>query len=305
MKIIPYSILIISTLLTYSCNRTITNKMKNSTDTFSWQGHRGARGLAPENTIPAFIKALEYNVHTLELDVVVSKDKKIIVSHEPYFSHYITTKPDGTAVTKKEEQSLLTYHMDYEEIKQYDCGIRGHAKFPEQVGEPAFKPSFKDMVKAVDAHCRKNKLPKPNFNIEMKSYAKYYGKANPYPKEFVEIMLQELTDLKIKKRTNLQAFDFDVLREIKKQDPDMEIAMLVEFADGRDVNKHIKKLGFKPDIYSPDHKLLFKKVIKQCHDMDIRVIPWTVNKVERMKTLIRYGVDGLITDYPNRIELVK
>ncbi len=279
--------------------------MKNSSKIFSWQGHRGARGLAPENTIPAFIKALEYNVHTLELDVVVSKDKKIIVSHEPYFSHVISTKPNGEPVTKKEEKTLIVYEMDYKEIKQYDCGIRGHKKFPNQIPEPVYKPSFKDMVKAVDKHCRKNKLPKPNFNIEMKSYAQYYGIATPYPKEFVEIMLQELTDLKIKKRTNLQAFDFDLLREIKKQDPDMEIAMLVEFIDGPDVDKHIKNLGFKPDLYSPDHKLLTKKVIKKCHEMDMRVIPWTVNKVERMETLIRYGVDGIITDYPDRISSVK
>lgn len=279
--------------------------MNNTTEVFSWQGHRGARGLAPENTIPAFIKALEYNVHTLELDVAVSKDKKIIVTHEPYFSHVITTKPDGEAVTKKEEKTLLIYHMTAKEIKQYDCGIRGHVKFPEQKPEPAYKPTFKEMVKAVDAHCKKNNLPKPNFNVELKSYDKYYGKAIPFPKEFAAIMLKEVKDLGIKKRTNLQAFDFELLREIRKQDPNMEIAMLVEFSAGRDIDKHIKNLGFQPEIYSPDHKLLSKKVITKCHEMGMKVIPWTVNKVDRMNKLRRYGVDGIITDYPNRIKLTK
>ena len=98
--------------------------------TFDWQGHRGCRGLVPENTIPAFLKALEFpQVKTLELDLAVSKDHELIVSHEPWMSEGICTKPDGTPVLKAEAMSLKIFEMTYDEIKQYDCGSRGNARF--------------------------------------------------------------------------------------------------------------------------------------------------------------------------------
>ena len=95
------------------------NAQKKSAAEFDWQGHRGCRGLLPENTIPAFLKALDFlAVSTLELDVAVSKDGKIIVSHEPWMSHHICTKPDGTPVTKEEAMTLKIMDMTYEEIKK-------------------------------------------------------------------------------------------------------------------------------------------------------------------------------------------
>lgn len=91
---------------------------------FDLQGHRGARGLAPENTIPSFLKALEYGVNTLECDVVVSKDKRIVVSHEPWFSHEISTAPDGTPINAATEKQFNIYEMSYNEILRFDVGKR-------------------------------------------------------------------------------------------------------------------------------------------------------------------------------------
>jgi glycerophosphoryl diester phosphodiesterase len=154
-------ILLLTTACTSNQNNNIMTTNTPSAKVIDWQGHRGARGILPENTIPSFIKALEYDIKTLELDVVVSKDKQIIVSHEPWFSEHICTKPNGEPVTEAEAKSLNIYQLTYEEIKTYDCGMRGHVRFAEQQPMKVFKPSFMEMVSNVELHCKKNNRPLP------------------------------------------------------------------------------------------------------------------------------------------------
>ena len=96
---------------------------------FDTQGHRGCRGLMPENTITAMITALGLGVTTLEMDIIITKDKKVILSHEPFFNHEISTKPDGSTVIEKEERSLNIYQMMYENVKKYDVGLKPHSRF--------------------------------------------------------------------------------------------------------------------------------------------------------------------------------
>ncbi len=264
----------------------------------AFQGHRGCRGLMPENTIPAFEKALDY-VEILEMDVVVSKDNKIIVSHEAWMSSTICSHPNGEPVLKKEEKDLAIYKMTYEEVKKYDCGLRDHPKFSEQKKLKVHKPSFVDVVKHIENYCLVNNKKAPWYDIEIKSEEAHYGELIPAPQFFVELMLKELNDLGVKERCNLQSFDVNILEEIHKQDPEIIIAYLVENIEG--VKDNLEKLSFKPQIYSPYYKLVKKKTIKLCHSKKIKVIPWTVNKPEQMKKLAILGVDGIITDYPNLI----
>ena len=215
-----------------------------------WQGHRGCRGILPENSIPAFLKALDFpEVSTLELDIAISKDKEVIVSHEPWFNHAISIKPNGEPVTEKEEKDLKIYEMTYEEIKKYDCGSRGNARFPEQQKMKVHKPSLADMVKTVDAHCEANNRAKPNYDIEIKSNPKYYGKFTPQPEEYVRLVLKEVGALGIKNRSNLQSFDLNILHEIKKQSPSTIVSYLVDNKDSAE--KNLEKINFRPEIYSP------------------------------------------------------
>ena len=271
-----------------------------------WQGHRGCRGIMPENSLPAFLKALEFpEISTLELDIAISKEKKVIVSHEPWFNHAITNKPNGGgSVVESEEKDLKIYEMTYEEIKQYDCGSRGNGRFPDQVKMKVYKPSLEEVVKRVDAACQTMKRPKPNFDIEVKSEPSYYGVFTPEPEEYVSIVLEEVEALGIKDRSNLQSFDLNILHEIKKQSPSTIVSYLVDNKDSAEEN--LKKINFTPEIYSPYFIFLNKEVIDMLHAKGIKVIPWTVNEVGDMKRLVEMGVDGIITDYPNRIaEAVK
>jgi len=266
---------------------------------FDWQGHRGCRGLLPENSIPAFLKALEYPIKTLELDAVISKDRKVIVSHDPYFSHHISKKPDGTSITEEEEKDFRLYEMTYQEIKTFDCGSRGNERFPEQ--KPMFvnKPSLEEMVNAVEAYCHHNERAKPFYNIEIKSRPDWYENMVPLPADFVNLLISEITELGIKDRCSIQSFDTAVLIELNKQAPEVDNVFLVENLEGFAAN--MAKLDFVPDIYSPYYKFIDEALVKEVHAKDMRLIPWTINEDEEMKRLKALGVDGIITDYPNRI----
>ncbi|MEM9823394.1 MAG: glycerophosphodiester phosphodiesterase family protein [Bacteroidota bacterium] len=269
-------------------------------DGFDWQGHRGARGLLPENTIPAFLKALEFKkIKTLELDVAVSKDQQVIISHEPWFSHHICTKADGEPVGEEEEKDLKIFEMTYEEIKQFDCGSRGNERFPNQQAMTVYKPSFMDMVSQVELHCQKKGLTRPFYNIEIKSQPDYYGVMTPPPAQFVQYLLDEIDLLNIKDRVTLQSFDINIMKEIEQQDSTVVAALLVD--NTMSVKENIDLLGYVPHKYSPYYMLLNEKVIQEIHDMGMLVVPWTVNETEVMRKLKKLGVDGIITDYPNLI----
>lgn len=266
---------------------------------FDWQGHRGARGLLPENTVPAFLKALEYPVTTLELDLAVSRDSQLVVSHEPWMSHHICSHPDGQPVTEAEEERLAIFQMPYAQVRQFDCGRRGNAAFPEQQAEPAVKPTLAEVVEAVRAYCIREGRSQPAYNIEIKSQPEWDGDKAPAPEAFSRLVLAEVKRLDIAGRTCIQSFDPRVLQVVHRFDPQITTALLV--ANPRGVAANLEALGYRPPVYSPYYKLLAANVVDTIHELGMRVIPWTVNDPAEMRTLIDMGVDGIITDYPNRI----
>ena len=266
---------------------------------FDWQGHRGSRGLMPENTIPAFLKALDLGVKTLELDLAVSADNQLVISHEPWLNHDICSKADGSPVTKEEAESLAIIKMTVAELKKCDCGSRGNPRFPEQQKMAAYKPTLSEMVEAVKQYCVENKRPLPYFNIEIKSQPAWDGKYTPSVSAFAQLVVDELNRLKIKELSSVQSFDPRALEAVKKLDKAVKTVFLVENINGLKAN--LKLLTFKPDVYSPYFKLVSQKMVRSCHNMGIKIIPWTVNEVSDMQKMIRLGVDGIITDYPNRI----
>lgn len=266
---------------------------------FDWQGHRGARGLLPENTIPAFKKAMELGVNTLELDVVVTADSQIIISHEPWLSHHICRMPDGSDITEDTARSLNIYQMTAAEVQRYDCGTLPQARFPDQKQMPASKPLLSEMVEAVEILADQQGCAAPRYNIEIKSLPEGYDIYVPRPQVFVRLLLNELSKLGIAARTSVQSFDVNVLNELHRQAPDQTSVYLVESTD--DIPASLALLEFTPDIYSPYYVGLTREKVADLQARGMRVIPWTVNEVTEMQEMRDIGVDGLITDYPNRI----
>jgi glycerophosphoryl diester phosphodiesterase len=285
------SILILSALILF-----LTACQFNQKKPLDIQGHRGARGLYPENTIPAFVYAAELGVTTLELDVAVSADGKLVVSHEPWMSDRICSKPDGTPVTEEEEMRLNLYKMTYDEIKKYDCGSRGNTIFPQQKKMSASKPLLSEVIDTIEKLTKQKKLKPLHYNIETKSMPVGDTVYHPVPSEFAKLLFKEIKKHDIEKRVIVQSFDVRTLKEMDKLNRHLKLALLVE--EGNFMS-HLTLLGFDPFIYSPNYRLVNESLIKQAHDRGILVIPWTVNDTTKMKKLIDLGVDGIITDYPD------
>ncbi|NRA48508.1 MAG: glycerophosphodiester phosphodiesterase [Phaeodactylibacter sp.] len=270
---------------------------------FDWQGHRGARGLLPENTIPAFLKALEYpQIKTLELDLAVSKDSLLVVSHEPWMSHHICNAPTGEAITEAQESQTLIFQMAYSEIQTFDCGSRGNERFPQQEAININKPLLREVVEAVNSYCSANNRPQPHYNIEIKHHPSYDNIKAPRPVTFAKLVLQALEDLGIKEKSCIQSFDVRPLQALHKLDPTVTTALLIDNPNGIKIN--VDALGFVPDIYSPYYRMVTGNVVDTAHNMGMEIIPWTVNDTTAMKALIGLGVDGIITDYPNLISAI-
>jgi len=270
---------------------------------FDWQGHRGCRGLMPENTIPGFIEALKYPIKTLELDVVVAKDNEVIISHEPWMLAAICSFPDGQRVEASQEDSLLLYNLTYEEIKQFDCGKRGNADFPEQKPMPAYKPSLEDAVIAIEEYCHTKGRALPIYNIEVKSKVKWDGVKIPGPELMARLVIDQIAELDIQDRAYIQSFDLRILRAVRQIDSTVATALLVANAKGIDGN--IKELGYIPATYSPHYAFVTHNVVERVHELGMMLVPWTINDSLVMKQMIQMGVDGIITDYPNYIEQVE
>jgi len=257
---------------------------------FDWQGHRGARGLYPENTINGMKESAKFPITTLELDVVISKNNEVIVSHEPWMSEEICLDSKGRAVKGRE---LNLYALSYEEIKTYDCGSKLHPRFPQQKKVKEIKPLLSDLLKALEPL-------NFNYNIEIKSTIEDEKEGfQPDYKTFSNLVVAEITKTIPLDRFTLQSFDWRVLKHLHEVYPQIGLVALRETKFTP--RKVLKELGFSPSVFSPDWTLLSSKDVDYFHKYKIKVIPWTVNKIEDMKKVIYMGVDGIITDYPNLI----
>ena len=266
---------------------------------FDIQGHRGCRGLLPENSIQAMLKAIDLGVTTLEMDVVISKDNQVVLSHEPFLSYEIALDLNGKAIEEKDEKSYNLYQMNYEQIKQYDCGSKIHPRFLEQQKIKTYKPLLSEVIDSVE-HYIKIKHPgkKIYYNIETKTTIEGDGIFHPKTEDFVHLMVKVIKEKQIDDRVFIQSFDVRTLRFLHKEYPEFKTVLLVE--NEFSIDKNLKLLGFKPDVYSPYYKLLNKKKVNQLHQQNIKVIPWTVNDKKDMQQIIKMKVDGIISDYPNR-----
>jgi glycerophosphoryl diester phosphodiesterase len=266
---------------------------------FDIEGHRGCRGLMPENTIPAMMKALELGVTTLEMDAVITRDKQVILSHEPFFNHEITTKPNGEYVTEQEERSLNIYQMSYAKTQTFDVGLKPHPRFPNQRRLKASKPLLREVIDNAEAY-HKLKGGNPFFyNIETKTQPTTDNLYHPAPEEFVNLLMKVINNAKISNRVIIQSFDFRTLQVLHKKYPNIKTAALVEDFDKRPIEQQLQVLGFMPTIYSPAYSLVTRELVEKCHQRKIKIIPWTVNDKATIDQLKAMGVDGIITDYPD------
>lgn len=280
-------------LIFMSCN----SNSEKSTKIIDWQGHRGARGVYPENTWPAFQYALDKAVQTLEMDVVISADSQVVVSHEPFMNHLICYDSTGEKIEEEREKQFNIYELTYDQIKEFDCGSSIHPGFLKQKHMQLHKPLLKEVLEKVKLYVETHQLELPKLNVEIKYVSENAGKYHPDIATYSELVYEVLKNNYPADLWNIQSFDFDVLKYWHKKYPKVKLAALVE--DNADYPSQIEYLGFTPTIYSPYYILLDKSTVTGLHEAGMLVVPWTVNDEKEAKRLIEIGVDGIITDYPD------
>ena len=253
----------------------------------------------PENSIQAMLRAVDLGVKTLELDCVVSKDGQVVVSHDTYMSADFMLKPDGSLVSKSEEKELLLYTMPYDSIKLYDGGTKPHPQFPDQKKLKTYKPLLADLIDSVEQYIGIKKLKPIFYNLEIKSAPAGDGTEHPSPKQFVKLVMNVLNSKKIAHRVIIQSFDVRPLQELHQNFTKQKLSYLI--ANKESLADNIAKLGFTPQVISPYYTLIDSNFVMQAHQANVQVVPWTVNDEATMKKMAELKVDGIISDFPERL----
>jgi glycerophosphoryl diester phosphodiesterase len=292
-----YKLFVILVIFTPLLSCSVTNRHAGIVKGFDKQAHRGGRGLMPENTIASEENAIDYDC-TLEMDLQMSKDKQIVVSHDAYFNSDFSTTPEGQYMSKKDGYSRLIYNMPYDSVARYDVGLKPHPGFPRQKKMHAVKPLLSVLIDSVEAYARKVHHVN-HYNIEIKSNPASDGKTYSSLGEYIDLAMGIIVGKGIAPRTMIQSFDVRALRIIHKKYPHVQTSFLVGANDKKTADGYIEELGFKPDIFSPEFSLVTAELVKAFHEKHIRVIPWTPDTLEDLQKLKSMGVDGEITDYPD------
>lgn len=262
-------------------------------------GHRGCRGILPENTLDGFIEAMRLGVDAIELDIIVSGDNEIVVSHEAFMSRTICLHPNGSEIGLEEDQKINLYQMSYEEVKAFDCGLKKHPKFLNQIKLPAYKPLLVEAIIACEAYSKQKQISPIRYIIEIKSKPEWYDVFYPNPKEYVALLLKELASFQLGDRLILKSFDVAILKEIKRQAPEMIISLLINRQES--IEDKLMLIDFKPEILGPYYELLDNDIVKKYQNEGFEIYSWTINEPSDMARIKDFGVEGIITDYPDRL----
>ncbi len=286
---------------------------------FDLQGHRGARGLAPENTLASFTKALEIGVTTLETDMAVTRDYIVVLSHDPRLNPDITRGPDGRWL---ESEGPAFYHLSYADLQRYDVGridpaSRYASQFPDQVPvDDARIPTLRQLFDLGEASGKR-----PRYNIETK-LSPLSPDVTPAPDTFARVVVDAVRAANVTDRVTVQSFDWRTLLAVRRLAPQIATVCLTmdtptwsnlrgpagkssPWLAGLDAGSTTvtapelaKTAGCT--TWSPHWRNVDAAKVVLSRSLGLKVVPWTVNETADIAAVIDLGVDGLITDYPDR-----
>jgi glycerophosphoryl diester phosphodiesterase len=265
-------------------------------------GHRGCRGLLPENTLPAFLHALALGVDVLELDVVISHDQQVVVSHEPWLSARLGRGPQGQLLPPAEERAYNLYQLSYPLIQGCTVGEWPHPDFPEQQLVLSYRPLLREVLQQVAVACQQLGRPAVGFSVEIKSSPAGDGIFHPGPSAFLDLVVAELQAADVLPRTTLLSFDPRILQAARRAYPNLPLCLLIE-DELPAVANLFAELGFEPETLGPDFQLLSVELVEELRTTypALRLVPWTVNSLSDLRLVRSWNVDGITTDYPNRL----
>lgn len=261
-------------------------------------GHRGTRGLMPENTIPAMTKAIELGCNTVEMDVHITKDGQVLVYHDDSLNPDYTLLPDGSNIPAADRKKYTFYQMDYAYIRQFIIGTKKYPAFPQQQQMACYTPLLAELIDSVEHFTTTRKLAKVNYLIEIKSNPQTDGFEQPAPEVLVDKLMAVLKTKKLGSRLIIQSFDIRPLKVMHQKYPKVTLGFLTGDAKVS-MKKNLTDLGFNPQFYNPHYGMVTPQMVDTCHTGGMLIAPWTVNEMAEMKKVKSLNVDGIITDYPN------
>ena len=287
---------------------------------FDLQGHRGARGLAPENTLPAFQKALDLGVDTIECDMAITRDGVVVIHHDLWLNPDTTRGPDGKWLDKR---GPAVSELTFAELQTYDVGRlkpgTDYSKaFPDQQPVDGTRiPKLADLFDLVE----KSGSTKVDFDCETKVSPNERG-ATLAPEEFARRVIAEIRNAGMAERTTVQSFDWSTLQVIQKEAPEIRTMYLTSpqtLKRGSNGGYSLWLAGFAPElhgdsvpravhaaggkIWAPNQAFLTPAMLAEAHALGIVAIPWTVNDPSMIAKLLDMGVDGIISDRPDLVQI--
>jgi glycerophosphoryl diester phosphodiesterase len=266
-----------------------------SETTFDLQGHRGARGHAPENTLPGFERALAMGVDTLELDVGVTRDGVVVIHHDRRLNPDLARGPDGNWIAAP---GPTIHSLTYGELQRYDVGrIRPGSEYARQLARQ--KPLDGTRIPRLADLFERVKASAVRFNIETKLSPEAPDETLP-PEPFARALLAEVRKARLERRTTIQSFDFRTLAVVQREAPGIATAYLTSGKKGEAVPRMVHEA--KGAIWSPNFRDLDAQALVVARELRVRVIPWTVNEPADIARILDMKVDGIISDYPDRVQ---
>jgi glycerophosphoryl diester phosphodiesterase len=264
-----------------------------SQTSFDLQGHRGARGHAPENTLPGFERALAIGVDTLELDVGVTRDGVVVIHHDRRLNPDLARGPDGRWVIAP---APTIHSLDYQQLMSYDVGrIRPGSEYAQRL--PHQKPVDGTRIpKLEELFARAG--PRVKFNIETKLVPDAPDETLA-PEPFARALIAEVRKAGVGARTTIQSFDFRTLALVQREAPEIRTAYLTSGKKGEAIPRLVHEAGGA--VWSPNFSDLEPRALAVARELGVKVIPWTVNEPADIARVLEMKVDGIISDYPDRV----
>ena len=297
-KIYPVILLSISTLFTTCSKEMHSNSAMDHFPDFYKEGHRGTRGMMPENTIPSMTKAIEDGANIIEVDIQISKDMQVMVAHDAHINRQISLLPGGGEIPEADARKYILHQMPYDSIRRFDVGTRFHPDFPQQKKIKAYIPLLGELIDSVEQFTNVKGYAPVIYNIEIKARPDQDGVLQPPPSKLIDLVMDIVKSRNIGNRFYIQSFDVRQIQEVHNRYPGVVTGYLTSKKDAS-LEANLKEIGFTPDIYSPHYKLATKELVAEVQAKGMKFVPWTVNTLEEMKQMKALGVDGIITDYPN------
>lgn len=268
----------------------------------SVQAHRGGAAIYPENTISAMIHAASIGIPILEMDMQVTRDSQVVVSHDAYLNASKILKPDGSKIPADSDKFYAIYKMTYDSLKRYDAGLHPNPDFPNRKNVRCPIPRISDLIDSVESYTKHKGIPPMQYNIEIKSSPEKDGIYTPDYKTFADLCIKELLRKKLGSRLLVQCFDPRTLNYVHEAYPDIRLSYLVE-GKGIDFSSFMAQLNFTPQVISPDHKIVNDDFVEKAHRKKMSVIPWTVDDKKEVLRLKKLGVDEIISNQPDSVVL--